>query len=149
MERMRHEPGLPLVQLLESKRLAACILAYVAAHPEQTQPLLDVFTVYTVKSSVDMNFVGKFVMDVVCKKFTVAQQQQLLLQWVAGFRSEEGELAVVHLTQLVLPLLQHALDSGEKELLSDELIDKVVDVLGGPDDRYGKACRGWTNTPNS
>ena len=139
MERMKSEPGLPLVQLLESKRLAACILSYVAAHPEETQPLLDVFTLYTVKSSVDMNFVGKFVTDVVCGKYTVAQQQQLLLQWVVGFRSDEGELAVVHLTQLVLPLLQHAFDSGETELLSDELMDKLVgDVLGGPDDRYGE-----------
>lgn len=50
LHRLQNEADLPLVQLLESKWLAKCILAYIGRHHEETQALLDLFSIFSVSA---------------------------------------------------------------------------------------------------
>ena len=46
--RLKEEMKLPKPVLLESKRLAKCILVYIKAHHKDVQPLLELYTIFLV-----------------------------------------------------------------------------------------------------
>jgi hypothetical protein len=51
------EETLPRHQLLESRRLAACVLAYVAGHHDAVAPLFELLAALEAPTAVDFSFV--------------------------------------------------------------------------------------------
>ncbi|GFR40173.1 hypothetical protein Agub_g730, partial [Astrephomene gubernaculifera] len=121
-------------QLLESKRLAKCVLAYVREHRQEVMPLFDVISLHLHRSSVDYGFIEDFCRTVVAQQYTPAQKRSLLAAYVEVFRGGRlpGEQLERVLQVLVTPMLVQALEAGQREVIGEALAEAVVVELLDP-----------------
>ncbi|WIA37453.1 hypothetical protein OEZ86_014371 [Tetradesmus obliquus] len=154
---MAREALLPSLQLLDSLRIARCMLSYLAAHHEQVEPLLDLFSALGHCTSVDMNLIPEYITGTVASSYSIAHQRRLLLAWAGRFKAfchalpqiskaaidagtpniftagtgSHAELVqCALLSQLVLPLLAAAHEAGRAgEVLNTECLEVLSSVF--------------------
>ena len=72
--RLQNEEHLHRHELLESRRIAWCICAYVQRHHGLIGPLFELLSIFSYKSRVDYTFLKVFFLDVVAEQFTVEEK---------------------------------------------------------------------------
>ena len=72
--RLQNEEHLHRHELLESRRIARCICAYVQRHHGLIAPLFELLSIFSYKSRVDYTFLKVFFLDVVAEQFTVEEK---------------------------------------------------------------------------
>lgn len=75
--RIEAEESLPRPQLLESQRIAKCLLSYIARHHDQVAPLFDLLAIFSQRTRVDFTFVVDFYRDVVAETYTAEEKHQV------------------------------------------------------------------------
>ena len=80
---MAQEETLPRHQLLESRRLAACVLAYVACHHDAVAPLFELLAALEAPTAVDFSFVLE-AYEAFAKSFSAAEKAKV--REAASFR---------------------------------------------------------------
>jgi hypothetical protein len=83
---MSEEVQLPAALLLEAPAIAGCMLAYLSAHHDLVEPLLDMFGIMGHTLSLDLHAIPAFVSSEVAPKYTLEQQRGLILAWTRRFR---------------------------------------------------------------
>lgn len=73
---MAQEETLPRHQLLESRRLAACVLAYVACYHDAVAPLFELLAALEAPTAVDFSFVLE-AYEAFAKSFSAAEKAKV------------------------------------------------------------------------
>lgn len=137
----------PPPQVLESKRLAKCLLNFIASHPSEAPALLALFSIFTSKTHVDFGFLSDFCRETVAAKFSGAEKRALLAGFLASFRSGAiSQVQAVHTLQvLVIPMLTAAFTSGQEDALDAELAASIatdlLDPVDGRASSYSESLR--------
>lgn len=125
---LEEEEVRPRAQVLQTKRLARCLLNYIGHHEEEVKPLLEVYSCLVVKTSVDLNFVIDFTYDVVGPKFSGTAKKLLLGEFLNIFHSQKvgDDVLTLLLQHLIIPQVQAALDQGQVDCLDEDVVKSMV-----------------------
>eukprot|EP00887_Chlorella_sp_A99_P004017 scaffold11.g4017.t1 len=136
-QRIRQEAELPRQQVLESKRLARAILSYVERRHSEVAPLFDLLTIFSSGTAVDFTFLKTFFQAVVAEQYSAEEKRAVLAHWLSLYK--RGALAhddgVTALRLLVTPMVGWAMEHGQADVLTPELVRSLVaDVFKNPEE---------------
>ncbi|CAD7696024.1 unnamed protein product, partial [Ostreobium quekettii] len=134
LERMEREEDMNRIEAMESKVIAKCLLNYISHHHDEVATLVDILTIFTVKTSVDFSFLETFCSRVVAEEYTAAERQAVLTYVIQEFASGRlaAGLAVYTMRVLFRPILAKAIEKGEGDgVLTAAMVKDFVNEMKG------------------
>ncbi len=128
LERVRGESELSRPQLLESKRIALCVLNFVSRHHGDIAPLFDLLSVFTCPTRINFSFVKEFYAEDVAQGYTVPEKQAVVKHFLELFRTRglpDDELTA-GIKLLLCPVLAASFAAGQSEVLTPEDVRFLV-----------------------
>jgi len=148
-QRIQQEETLGLEVLLETARLAKCLMNYITALHSETVPILyDLVGVFRTRSRVDFTFVADFIKKEVADKFTPEEKRAVVahLLTMSAQRVKQAtvqrapavvtdEQLVLGIKHVVVPMLTRAFEKGEGPAILDaaSLKSIVADLFDPPE----------------
>ncbi|KAF5841322.1 hypothetical protein DUNSADRAFT_13398 [Dunaliella salina] len=133
IERVSKEGSLGRAQLLESKRLAKCLVSFMHHDRKDVTPLFDLVSITLLRSVVNFAFLEEFCKRVVPEQWSVEEKRNLLVQYVRAFqeRSYSQDHLEKILQMLVMPVVTHSMDKQQQSVLDDDLVSAISTHLLG------------------
>lgn len=91
--RLAQEDQLPRDQLLESKRLARCVLDYCSGRRSEVSPLLELFSVFSQRTTVDFSFVERYCQRTIAEQYSPLEKRGVLWEFVGLYRRFQQQQA--------------------------------------------------------
>jgi len=107
----------------EVKLLAKSLLNCVKHKPTETEVLFQLLKVYTVRSIPSFHFLKNFLVNEVCKSYTVEQKRAVFFKFVECFQDQSfhQDLKAMVLQHIIIPMFEESFKKGETN-----------ELIGGP-----------------
>ncbi|CEG01408.1 Tetratricopeptide-like helical [Ostreococcus tauri] len=145
------ESKVSLPAMMETKYLAKCFLSIVKNDHSQVEILFKIISVLCTRSSVDFTFVREFVKNEVVERYTPAERNAVLKQFLKEFAEQleaiedaNPDHVTCSLKVMVNPMLEKSLtdgrdDDGEPsdkllEIVTDDFVSELVTDVFEPSD---------------
>lgn len=150
-----HEETMSRAAIMETARLARCLMSYIAARHSDMTVLFELLDVYKMRSRLDFEFVGEFLATEVAQRFTAAEKQVVMKHLLATVKARNqqtasvvatDELLVLGIRHVAIPVMSAAFEKREGAAILDiDTVTSIVkDLLDPPEETpigYGDTLR--------
>lgn len=118
----------PRDEILESKRLAYCLLNFIRRNHEEYPAIFDLVTIFGSNTGVDFSFLKSYISGDLARDFNIEEKRNLLKHWIKLYKDTgvSDEDKVNTLKYLINPMVLWTVTHGQHEIFSADLVKSLV-----------------------